>query len=203
MAEKHIDLIHAIEDTDSMTGCERTTVEAVLGWLDRNPDRVPGLTITQSEYRDTLNHAVKTSGYGDDWERGFCTGLTVGGTKVIPDPEPTNAEKLAIYLGLHDLDAITQDGVAEFAQQLDADGVKAPGVDEPESAELDRDWWVENANVNDAENCEACEGDLCPVHYGISVGIDLMAKKIAALGNDPELFALIPDPVKAPGVDDD
>lgn len=47
-----------------------------------------------------------------------------------PDPEPTNAEKLAIYLGLHDLDAITQDGVAEFAQQLDADGVKAPGGDD-------------------------------------------------------------------------
>lgn len=46
------------------------------------------------------------------------------------DPEPTNAEKLAIYLGLHDLDAITQDGVAEFAQQLDADGIKAPGGDE-------------------------------------------------------------------------
>ena len=35
-------------------------------------------------------------------------------------------------------------------------------------------------------------------HYGISMGIDLMARKIAALGDDPELFALIPDPVKAP-----
>lgn len=74
---------------------------------------------------------------------------------------------------------------------------------EPTNAGHDRDWWVENANVNDAEDCEACEGDLCPVHYGISMGIDLMAKKIAALGDDPELFALIPDPVKAPGVDDE
>lgn len=75
-------------------------------------------------------------------------------------------------------------------------------VDDPEPTnaepERDRDWWVENANVNDAEDCEACEGDLCPVHYGISMGIDLMARKIAALGDDPELFALIPDPVKAP-----
>lgn len=75
--------------------------------------------------------------------------------------------------------------------------------EEPTNAEHDRDWWVENANVNDAEDCEACEGDLCPVHYGISMGIDLMARKIAALGDDPELFALIPDPVKAPGGDDE
>lgn len=74
---------------------------------------------------------------------------------------------------------------------------------EPTNAEHDRDWWVENANVNDAEDCEACEGDLCPVHYGISMGIDLMAKKIAALGADPELFALIPDPVKVPGGDNE
>lgn len=72
---------------------------------------------------------------------------------------------------------------------------------EPTNAGHDRDWWVENANVNDAEDCEACEGDLCPVHYGISLGIDLMARKIAALGDDPELFALIPDPVKAPNHD--
>lgn len=73
--------------------------------------------------------------------------------------------------------------------------------EETTNAGHDRDWWIENANVNDAEDCEACEGDLCPVHYGISMGIDLMARKIAALGDDPELFALIPDPVKAPGCD--
>lgn len=73
----------------------------------------------------------------------------------------------------------------------------------PTNAGHDRDWWVENANVNDAEDCEACVDDLCPVHYGIAVGIDLMARKIAVLGDDPELFALIPDPMKAPGGDDE
>lgn len=82
-------------------------------------------------------------------------------------------------------------------------GITVTPDPEPTNAGHDRDWWVENANVNDAEDCEACEGDLCPVHYGISMGIDLMARKIAALGDDPELFALIPDPVKAPGGDDE
>lgn len=158
MAEKHIDLIHAIEDTDSMTGCERTTVEAVLGWLDRNPDRVPGRTITESELRRLIH-------------------------KHLPD-ETTEEQ---VFMLMADVGSIV---------------VPDPGT-EPTNAVHDRDWWVENAKINDAEDCEACGGDLCPVHYGISVGIDLMAKKIAALGNDPELFALIPDPVKAPGVDDD
>lgn len=51
-------------------------------------DQVPGQTITRSEYSDILNDAVKTSGYGDDWERGFCSGLSVAGMKVTPDPEP-------------------------------------------------------------------------------------------------------------------
>lgn len=67
---------------------------------------------------------------------------------------------------------------------------------EPTNAEHDSAWWIENANVNDAEDCEACEGDLCPVHHGIAVGFELVTKKIAALGNDPELFALIPDPLE-------
>lgn len=89
----YIDLEPAIASKYNMNP---GTIRVALGLLDHfateHPDQVPGLTITQSEYRDTLNHAVKTSGYGDDWERGFCTGLNFGGTKVIPDPEPTNAE---------------------------------------------------------------------------------------------------------------
>lgn len=75
--------------------------------------------------------------------------------------------------------------------------------EETTNAGHDRDWWIENANVNDAEDCEACEGDLCPVHHGMAVGIELMARKIAALGADPEMFALIPDPVNTPGGDDE
>ncbi|VEW13535.1 Uncharacterised protein [Brevibacterium casei] len=41
--------------------------------------------------------------------------------------------------------------------------------------------------------------DQCPVHYGVAVGIDLVVRKLAALGDDPELFARIPDPVPASG----
>lgn len=108
------------------------TIRVALGLLDHfateHPDQVPGLTITQSEYRDTLNHAVKTSGYGDDWERGFCTGLNFGGTKVIPDPEPTNAEKAAA-----DLEAwgMLRAGALELGPWLAGQGwVKAPGGDD-------------------------------------------------------------------------
>lgn len=91
---------------------------------------------------------------------------------------------------------VSFDGWTKARRSLGRIGVTV--VPEQANAEHTRDWWVEEANVNDAEDCEACEGDLCPVHYGISVGIDLMAKKIAALSDDPELFALIPDPVTAP-----
>lgn len=41
--------------------------------------------------------------------------------------------------------------------------------------------------------------DQRPVHYGVAVGIDLVVRKLAALGDDPELFARIPDPVPASG----
>lgn len=88
------------------------------------PDQVPGRTITESEYRHAMLAATDTEDF-DAEELLRRLGLT-----VVPDPDPTNAEKLAIYLGLHDLDALTQAGVAEFAQQLDADGVKAPGGDD-------------------------------------------------------------------------
>lgn len=104
------------------------------GWIRRPDeaeaamrDQVPGRTITQSEYRDTLNHAVKVSGYGDDWERGFCTGLTVGGARVAPDPEPTNAEKLEALL--RETEAAPM-SVTNRARWMDAQGVKAPGGDD-------------------------------------------------------------------------
>lgn len=83
--------------------------------------------------------------------------------------------------------------------------IPAPEPTKVEHQKLDRDWWVENANVNDAEDCEACgeAEDMCPVHYGMAVGIEFVAKKIAALGDDPELFNSIPNPLKAPGGDDE
>lgn len=52
------------------------------------------------------------------------------GITVVPDTEPTNAEKLADFLSLYDLDAITNYGRSEFARMLSNDGVKAPGGDD-------------------------------------------------------------------------
>lgn len=113
------DMIHA-ETRDQVYLDE---VGEVLEWLDDHPGQVPGRTITESEFHETAD-AHRNGGLGwEDLARRF-------GITVVPDPDPTNAEKLAIYLGLHDLDALTQAGVAEFAQQLDADGVKAPGGDD-------------------------------------------------------------------------
>lgn len=97
----------------------------------KHGDQVPGPTITQSEYRDTLNHAVKVSGYGDDWERGFCTGLTVGGTKVVPDPEPEpdpeDVRKLAQALAAAAFDK-PWESFDDMARQALKRGVIAPGA---------------------------------------------------------------------------
>lgn len=66
--------------------------------------------------------------------------------------------------------------------------------DEDPVGDHGRDWWIENANVTDAEDCAACEGDLCPVHHGIALGIEFATKKIAALCADPELLNSITEP---------
>lgn len=95
MNKKYIDLAPQIA---SMHDQPLGTMRVVLGLLDEfaseHPDQIPGRTITRSERQDILNGAVLVSGYGDDWERGFNTGLVVSGTKVVPDPEPTDAEKM-------------------------------------------------------------------------------------------------------------
>lgn len=123
----YINLIGQItERLDVPCGNIRLGIHEALAYLDRYPDQVPGRTITQSEYRDTLKHAVKTSGYSDDWERGFCTGLTVGGTKVVPDPEPTNAEQLdRIYQEWRQ----DTDGMGlSVGEWMENHGVTAPGA---------------------------------------------------------------------------
>lgn len=129
----YINLIGQItERLDVPCGNIRLGIHEALAYLDRNPDRAPGRTITRSEYRDTLKHAVKTSGYSDDWERGFCTGLSVSGVKVIPDPEPTNAELIekAIFESMSSASIVTSVDVKILADRLDARGVKASGFDD-------------------------------------------------------------------------
>lgn len=86
-------------------------------------------TITRSEYRDTLNGAVKVSGYGDDWERGFNTGLAVSGTKVIPDPEPTDVEKITRLI-LENSTDMDPKFIAEMLVENGVRPVKAGGDDD-------------------------------------------------------------------------
>lgn len=91
---------------------------------EEDPAQVPGRTITESELRRI---AEDSAGPGASTVMPYIKATVEAlSITIVPDPEPTNFEKLTIYLGLHDLDAITNDGVTEFARQLDADGVKAP-----------------------------------------------------------------------------
>ena len=185
---KFIDLYDPIMEHFDKAGAD---AKDVLEWLDDHPGQVPGRTITESESKDLFNTARRGLGYWPDALERTCI-------TVVPDPEPTNAEKLNSIIT--EWGGFARD--PGFGEWLDSCGVKAPGGDEPD-AEHDRAWWVENANVNDAEDCEACGDDLCPVHHGIALGIEFVTKKIAALGDDPELFNSIPNPPKSPGGDDE
>ena len=91
---KYIDLHEQIRDCLYDGGLRPVPIEEVLEWLDSNPDQAPGRTITRTECRDIIDGAVKVSGYGDDWERGFYSGLSVADTRVVPDPEPTDRQRL-------------------------------------------------------------------------------------------------------------
>lgn len=100
-----------------------------LRYLDSHPEHVPGRSMTRSEYSDIVKDAVKTSGYDDDWERGFASGLTVGDVKVIPEPEPTNTEKLAD--DIREVDGGHNLGAGVLAERLASLGwTKAPGASE-------------------------------------------------------------------------
>lgn len=111
---KFIDLHDEIEDN---LGSTRAAIESILQWLDEHPDQVPGRTMTASEFGNYNTEAAGT--YGD----GFRAGFERAGGEVIPDPEPTNAEKWIKFcsskMGL-DLDPWQ-------ANVLDKAGMKAPG----------------------------------------------------------------------------
>ena len=156
---------------------------------------VSGRTITESELSRKL---VNVPPYAHDavWLRAVLYAL---GITVVP--EPADVEKIT-HLILENSSDMDPKFIAEMLVENGVRPMRAGG-DEPED-ERDRAWWIDNANV-DAEDCEACgvEQDLCPVHHGIALGIEFVTKKIAALGDDPELFNSIPNPPKAPGATDD
>lgn len=118
-------------------------------------------------------------------------------------PVPSSLEKPTITESRRDdlIRGLSLPQRAAFHEGMWAVGGTVVPDPEPTNTEHDSGWWIENANTGDAEDCEACgeTDNQCPVHYGVAVGIDLVVRKLAALGDDPELFARIPDPVPASG----
>ena len=114
MAGKYIDLVDKISDVLEPGLAGYAYIRNALLWLDQNHDQVPGPTMTESE----MEHKCAT--YGSAYETGFKQ----AGGQIVPDPEPTNAEKLERIWA--DWDP-TREGVWEF---FDRRGVKAPGGDD-------------------------------------------------------------------------
>lgn len=120
---KYIDLEEQIvDDSRGPWGNSHDGIRFALSWLDNSPDQVPGRTITESEYSDIAEWARNFFSRG--WEG--RTVLAGAGITIVPDPEPTNAEKWIKFcsskMGL-DLDPWQ-------ANVLDKAGVKAPGGDD-------------------------------------------------------------------------
>ena len=80
-----------------------------------------GRRITESEARERLANE------GIAFAVIFNQALRWAGVKIHPDPEPTNAEKLAHYVRQMDLTPMSPN---ECGKWLDEQGVKAPGGDE-------------------------------------------------------------------------
>ena len=106
MTNKYIDLAERIWRTDNGR-TSYASVGMVLEWLDRHPDQVPGRTITESEFNAAV--AMHESNRLTHAEQ-VALILRRFGITVVPDPEPTNAEKLRA-----DIDAFYGQSVAELA----------------------------------------------------------------------------------------
>lgn len=85
---KYIDLLSDIKLSIHHNSADEVAVFKALEWLDYHPSRTPGRTITETELERT---SMAAWGYRPrESDRGFLKCL---GIKVVPDPEPTNAEK--------------------------------------------------------------------------------------------------------------
>ena len=114
---KYIDSINEIHKNTSGE-VYRIEIAEILRYLDDHPE-LTGKAITSDRYRQVQK---MDGGY----IRGYDDALRETGTVVLPDPEPTNAEKWVKFcsskMGL-DLDPWQ-------ANVLDKAGVKAPGGDD-------------------------------------------------------------------------
>ena len=119
MAKKYEDL-NAVIVSDK--GTLWTQTQLVLNYLDSHPDQVPGRTITESEIR-----SVYKSKFGINADSLIVDFVRDLGITIVPDPKPTNAEKLADYVRQMDLTPMSP---RECGEWLDEQGVKAPGGDD-------------------------------------------------------------------------
>ena len=126
MSGKYIDLADRIgegaEYSNTTSFC--LGIECALRWLDEHPDQVPGRTITESEAREAWHRACNEND-GTIYER-FAKAI---GITVVPDPEPTNAERLTglIENAVHSPAWASAEALADY---LDDNGVKALGGDD-------------------------------------------------------------------------
>lgn len=94
----------------------------------KSPDRVPGRTITESDYSDITEWARNFPFRG--WEG--RTVLAGAGITIVPDSEPTNVDLIERKLReLREepgewMTCATDSDICGFARVLDAKGVKAP-----------------------------------------------------------------------------
>lgn len=123
MSEKYIDLHDEIADSIHWDA----TVADTLKWLDEHPDRAPARTITESELIQLWQVTVEGRNIDD-----FAQELKDNGITVVPDPEPTNRDRLQGWLvefAERNASCGGERGDCDLAEFLDAHGVKAPGGD--------------------------------------------------------------------------
>ena len=124
MTEKYIDLAGTIIEDLHLTESEASGADAAMRWLQMHPGQVPGRTITEQQLIQLWQVTVEGRNIDD-----FAQELKDNGITVVPDPEPTNAEKLeALYDQWLESDAPACR--VSFHQFMDDAGVKAPGGDD-------------------------------------------------------------------------
>lgn len=114
---KYIDLAQTIRNDGIEAYYDE--IVAVLCWLDNHPNRVPARTIAAGEV-GRWSHLIR----GDVEIPSIIDFLDAVGMTVVPDPEPTNKERLKAIL-----DGFMGDDVGictEIAVYLDGNGVTAP-----------------------------------------------------------------------------
>ena len=127
MTEKYIDLASRISNESGAYHLRDTIIEGVLEWLDEHPDQVPGQTITRSTMHELISEHFYTPVREIDVEV-YTEAL---GRLVVPDPEPTNAEKLVEDLaGIYGANLNWTAKVAISEALTERGWVKAPGGDD-------------------------------------------------------------------------